>query len=236
MSQAQRGAIGILGGMGPLATVDMFEKIVNLTKAESDQEHIRIYIDNHAPMPDRGTFINGRGEDPLPYMVESIEKLEQIGSTCIVMPCNTAHFFLPRLREHIHVRFFDMMEETAKTCLSRYPGKTAGILGTSHTIESGLYRDALTALGVKSVDPDEAGKTLLMEHIFGYKAGRRFTDPADALALMARMKAAGADYFILGCTELPLLARDMGLDEEFIDAAVETACAAIEYCGYPVNR
>ncbi|MBQ7006202.1 MAG: aspartate/glutamate racemase family protein, partial [Oscillospiraceae bacterium] len=82
-------ALGILGGMGPLATADLFTKIVTMTNAESDREHIRIYIDNNSQITDRTAAILHGGENPLPYMTESAQKLEAVGADCIIMPCNT---------------------------------------------------------------------------------------------------------------------------------------------------
>jgi len=229
-------SIGILGGMGPMATVDMFQKITELTDAHCDQEHVRVYIDSHSPMPDRGTFLCGSGEDPVPYMVDSIQKLESCGADCIVMPCNTAHCFMSRLRDRFTTAaFLDMIEVTAEACARRYPGKKAGILGTVKTIESGLYRDSLARLGEGSVDPDAGGKALLMEMIFGIKAGIAYSDPAPFNDMLRDMRDRGAEYFILGCTELPIIIGQLGITGTFVDAAVEVAKAAIAFCGYPVK-
>ena len=90
--------IGILGGMGPLATADLFTKIVSMTKAGCDNDHIRIFIDNNAQIPDRTTAILKGGADPLPEMESALRNLEKCGASCIIMPCNTAHYFLPRLQ------------------------------------------------------------------------------------------------------------------------------------------
>ncbi|MBR6556177.1 MAG: amino acid racemase, partial [Clostridia bacterium] len=87
--------IGILGGMGPLATADLFRKIVLLTEAACDNDHIRIYIDDNASIPDRTAAILQGGTDPVPVMSDSLKKLESCGADCIIMPCNTAHYFLP---------------------------------------------------------------------------------------------------------------------------------------------
>ena len=91
-------SIGILGGMGPLATADLFRKIVLLTDAARDNDHIRVYIDDNASIPDRTAAILSGGADPLPAMTDSLRKLEACGADCIIMPCNTAHYFLPRLQ------------------------------------------------------------------------------------------------------------------------------------------
>ena len=120
--------IGILGGMGPLATADLFRKIVLMTKAGCDNEHLRIYIDNNANIPDRTGAILQGGKDPVEEMSSALRNLEQCGADCIIMPCNTAHYFLPRLQEQTSVPFISMLAETAKSCAKMFPGKTAGIM------------------------------------------------------------------------------------------------------------
>ena len=106
-------SIGILGGMGPLATADLFKKIVLLTKAGCDNDHIRIYIDDNAQIPDRTAAILEGGADPVPTMTDSVKKLSSIGADVLIMPCNTAHYFLPRLKEVSPIPFISMLEETA---------------------------------------------------------------------------------------------------------------------------
>ena len=92
-------SIGILGGMGPLATADLLRKIVLVTRAEKDGDHVRVYIDDNPRIPDRTAAILSGGESPLPQMTDSLEKLEKCGASCIIMPCNTAHYFLPELQK-----------------------------------------------------------------------------------------------------------------------------------------
>jgi len=227
-------AIGILGGMGPLATVDLFKKIVLTTKASCDEDHVRVYIDNNAPMPDRATAILHGGESPLPAMFDSISKLEACGSSCIVMPCNTAHYFLPELRAHATVPFLSILDTTAEYCEEVLPGKTAFILGTPITIDMHLYDDALSARGIKYLTPGEEGMKRLVRIIYDLvKAGRPIEEcREDMEALIAEGKARGADYFILGCTELPIVTEGLGMQEVFVDATYTLARAAIRFCGY----
>ena len=113
--------IGILGGRGPLATADLFRKIVTMTKAGCDNDHIRIYIDDNAQIPDRTGAILAGGPDPVPVMADSLRKLEACGADCIIMPCNTAHYFLPRLQKMTATPFLSMLEATAKACAGISP-------------------------------------------------------------------------------------------------------------------
>ena len=230
-------SIGILGGMGPLATADLFRKIVLLTDAARDNDHIRIYIDDNASIPDRTAAILSGGADPLPAMTDSLRKLEACGADCIIMPCNTAHYFLPRLQEQTRVPFISMLAETAKACALRFPGKTACVLATRGTLASGLYERALEAEGVSCILPDEAQRDVLMYAIYDcVKGGKPLETVRQPMeALLADLSARGADYFILGCTELPIVAQELALPGDFIDPTSELAKAAILFCGYELK-
>ena len=227
-------SIGILGGMGPLATADLFRKIVTMTKAGCDNDHIRIYIDDNSAIPDRTAAILSGGKDPVEEMSDSLQKLVACGADCILMPCNTAHYFLPRLQAKTDVPFISMLEATAKACAAQFPGKTAAILATKGTLATGLYEKALTAEQVAYLVPNEDEQDALMRVIYdGVKAD---SDPAayraDMESVLKTLSDRGADYFILGCTELPLAAQLLNLSEPTIDPTTELAKAAILFCGY----
>lgn len=230
--------IGILGGMGPLATADLFQKIVTLTDASRDSEHIRVYIDSNPSIPDRTAAILDRGPDPLPAMEDSLRKLEACGADCIVMPCNTAHYFLPRLQGLTGVPFLSMLDAAAAACRARFPGRTAAVLATRGTLAAGLYQAALEREGIPFLVPEEAEQAALMEVIYGgVKAGA----PAERyrgalLSVLDALSSRGADCFILGCTELPLALRLLGLDRPCVDPTEELARAAVRFCGYPVRE
>ncbi|WP_071428051.1 cysteate racemase [Merdimmobilis hominis] len=224
-------SIGILGGMGPMATADLFQKIVALTKADSDNDHIRIYIDNNPQIPDRTTAILKGGKDPVPQMLDALRHLEACGADCIVMPCNTAHYFLDRLQLETKIPFISILESTAKACAAAHPGKTACILATTGTLCTGIYEKALSQEGVAYLLPGDRHREILMDGIYRIKAGERLTDPAPFQGMLEDLQAAGADYFILGCTELPLAVEQLSLSGSFVDPTLELAKAAIRFCG-----
>ena len=159
-------SIGILGGMGPLATADLLRKIVLLTKAEKDGDHIRIYIDDNPNIPDRTAAILSGGESPLPQMRDSLGKLALCGADCIIMPCNTAHYFLPQLQSETEIPFISMLASTAEACAQRYAGKCAAVLATKGTLATGLYARALEAEGAAYLIPDAAEQDMLMHIIY----------------------------------------------------------------------
>ena len=225
--------IGILGGMGPLATADLYRKIVLATDAACDNDHIRVYIDSNSAIPDRTAAILSGGKDPVPEMTSALRNLERCGASCIVMPCNTAHYFLPRLQELTETPFISMPAATAKACRAEFPGKTAAILATKGTISAGIYDRALEAEGVSYLVPDEAEQDALMRVIYeGVKAG---AEPesyrGDMERVLTGMAQRGADYFILGCTELPLAFDLLCRKEPAVDPTAELAKAAVLFCG-----
>ena len=230
--------IGILGGMGPLATADLFRKIVVMTKAGCDNDHIRIYIDDNSSIPDRTAAILYGGTDPVPVMTDSVKKLESCGAGCIIMPCNTAHYFLPRLQPLTEVPFLSMLEATAKACAKDRPGQVAAVLATKGTLATGLYADALRREHVPYLIPDALEQDALMRVIYeGVKADappERYR--GDMEWVLNRLSTKGADYFILGCTELPLAAELLNLPHATVDPTTELAKAAIRFCGYEVKE
>ena len=227
-------SIGILGGMGPLATADLFEKIVRHTKAAGDNDHIRVYIDSNSAIPDRTAAILGDGPDPVEEMTSALRHLESCGADCVIMPCNTAHYFLPRLQEKTEIPILNMLEITAENCALRYPGKRAAVLGTRGTLATGLYNAALEKAGVDYLLPNEEEQDTLMHLIYDVvKASRPLEPEADVwAALLDALRTRGADYFILGCTELPIVASTLDAEGPFVDPTLELAKAAVRFCGY----
>ncbi len=231
-------SIGILGGMGPMATVDLFSKIVNLTRAQNDNEHIRIYIDNNAFIPDRTEAILFGGTNPLPQMSESLRKLESCGADCIIMPCNTAHYFLNELRAQTNIPFISILESCAKACEARFGKKKVAILGTKGTLAANLYQKALDSYNIPYLLPDSSNQDALMRVIYdGVKAGKECESYSrDVENVVESMKQEGAEYFILGCTELPIAFNALKLPVSTIDPTEELAKSAIIFCGYEVKN
>ena len=239
--------LGILGGMGPAATVDLYGKIVAMTEASCDAEHIRTIIDSNTQIPDRTAAILSGGTNPVPAMESALENLKKCGAEVVIIPCNTAHYFLPALQqkaeqERAGIRFLSMIEATAGACADLNP-KTAAILATKGTLESGIYQKSLDAHGVTYIVPDHEGRDVLMDVIYnGVKAG---AEPGQYLPgfrkLLERMGTQGADYFILACTELPIAFRELSHAEisaakfAAIDPTEVLAAAAIAACGYRVR-
>ena len=130
--------IGIMGGMGPAATVDLMSRIISMTDASADQEHIPMIVDSNTRIPDRTEAILGRGESPVPEMLASAKRLEAAGADFIVIACHAAHYYVPEIKDKIGIPVIDMPEETAKL-LKMNGVNRAAVLATDGTVRSGLY-------------------------------------------------------------------------------------------------
>ena len=231
----EKKSIGIIGGMGPLATCDLMNRIITHTKADKDQDHIHIYVDCNTAIPDRTAAILGSGPDPLPQMLTSAQKLEQMGAQLLIMPCNTAHYYYEKLTEQIHVPLLHMPRLTAAR-LRKEGVRCAAVLATDGTIRSGIYDDALRREGIDAVKPEEEEQKLVMHLIYDcVKAGKEITDRESVLQLTESLRRKGAQRMILGCTELPIAFEMLFLTEDTIDPTTVLAKEAIRMAGYEVR-
>ena len=209
--------VGIIGGMGPGATALLFQKIIDHTDAKMDAEHIHILIDNRPSIPDRTAAILNRDDTPVRKICESGKRLEEMGAELIAIPCNTSHYFYPYIQENLDVPVINMLEETAKEC-KKLGFASVGVLATTGTKKTGIYEQALSAQGLQTIYPDEAGQEVLMSIIYDYvKAGKPVTGEIFKEQL-EDMESKGAQAFVLGCTELPIVFSDGDMGRKFIDS------------------
>lgn len=224
--------LGIIGGVGPLATMFIGEMIVRRTKAATDQEHVHTIIDNDTNIPDRTAYIlDNTKENPVPILIEDAKKLASVGADIIAIPCNTAHTFYEQLAEGSPVPVLHMIRETAKRAHD-LGAKRVGILATTGTLTSRMYQNALQEFGITPVVPDAGMKEKVMAIIYDYvKAGKDVTIE-DWQPIEDAMIALGCDRIILGCTELSIVNRDLKLSEKYIDSLIVLAECAVLACGY----
>lgn len=202
--------LGIVGGIGPAATVDFMHKIIRNTDAGRDQEHVRLIVEHNPQIPDRTANLVGKGGDPTLALYSACKRLEANGAALIAMPCNTAHAYIPRMQDSLAVPIVNMLDETIRHIGRHYPGHTmAGLLATTGTVSSRVYHAAARGSGIELLVPDARHQQDVMEAIYGehgVKAGH--TDGPGKEALLratAHLAQRGATVIILGCTELPLL-------------------------------
>ncbi len=221
--------IGVLGGLGPWATFDLFEKILRLTPATRDQEHLRIIIDNNPKIPDRSPAILARGEDPTPALMATARNLEAAGADFIVIPCNTAHAFFERVAAAVSIPVLHIMDEVAAASRDAvHDLRSVGVLATRAAMVAGLYQRAFARVGVEVLGPDAAGQDVVNHAIYGVKAGRMGPEVTRDLAAVAEgLVDAGAQAIVLGCTELPFVLRPGDLRVPLLDSNLILARAAV---------
>jgi len=231
--------VGVIGGVGPLATAYFLDKVVRLTQAERDQDHVDLVVFNHASIPDRTAFVVGDSEaNPGPVMAEDARRLEAFGAEFLVLPCNTAHTFTEEIARAVAIPLLSIVGETIDEAQRRVPGLArAGILATTGTVRSGVYHRALTERGVEPVSPGDGDQDAVMRIIYEQvKAGR----PVDLEALrtvVGRLADDGAQVVLLGCTELSVVAHDADLlaDPFYVDSLDVLARATIVRAGKQVR-
>jgi aspartate racemase len=202
--------VGVVGGVGPAATVDFMQKIVRNTPAARDQDHIKVLVEQNPQIPDRTENLIGSGADPTVSLYATCKKLEAGDADIIAIPCNTAHAFIERIQPYLNVPIVNMLTETAGYLRKRFPAlREVGLLATSGTIASGVYERALNDSGFAQVTPEPALQARVMNAIYGprgVKAGMTSGECMDDIvAACDALIDRGCEVIILGCTELPLL-------------------------------
>ena len=235
-AQPAKKTIGILGGMGPEATVNLFNLIVSLTKAEKDNEHIPIIIINNPKIPDRTDAIINDRESPLPSLIKAAQKLEKVGADFIVMPCITAHYYYHEIKNKINIPLIHMIKIVVDHLKGKLPDfTTSGLLATTGTIKTELFQKELAEAKYQVIIPDPVHQIKVMEAIYGkkgIKAGfKEF--PLKILSKVAELlKKRGAQAIIAGCTEIALVIEKVDIDLPTINPLQILASASIKMSGY----
>ncbi len=226
----RRAMIGILGGMGPLATADLYTKIIYATPAANDQQHIPVSIYADPRVPDRTQALLGEGEDPTPWLVYGAQQLEQSGVDFIVIPCNTAHAFLDRIQPEVETPIVSMIDAAATAIAETYPeAKVVGLLATSGTIGSEMYQKALQNRGLDTIVPDtDLQQRCVMAAIGRVKAGQMDGEATSLLAQAGEsLVARGADVLLAACTEIPVVLQQQHVQVPLVDATETLARIAV---------
>ncbi len=223
--------LGVIGGLGPMATAYFLQLITEMTRASVDQEHIHVLIDSNPATPDRTKYILGEsGDSPYPYLIESGKKLIAAGADVLCITCNTAQYFRTDLEKDLGVNIVGLITETAGY-LSARGIKKVGLMATDGSIKTRVYQDTFASCGIETIVPDEKNQAGIMSIIYdNIKAGI----PADMKLfdeISAQLFDDGAEIIVLGCTELSVIKRDFSLAPGFIDSMQVMAAKAIEICG-----
>ena len=232
--------IGILGGMGPEATTYFYNLIVKQTNAATDQDHIKAIIYSNPEVPPRTDAILGKGPSPTPLLVEGFERLKDAGADFVVMPCVTAHYFYPEVKDKVDIPFISLLDKSVKWAKDEVPGlRKAGLVASTGTLESRLFHDTFDQAGIEIIHPEEEEQNGVMEAIFGpngIKAGFTSGFPKETLVNIAKVLVArGADAIIAGCTEVPLVLKDLDIPVPLIEPLRIAAQACIIKAGYELK-
>ncbi len=224
--------IGIIGGMGPLATVDLMQKMILCTHAKTDQDYPRIFVDCNTNIPDRTAAILGSGQDPTVLMCESAKKLEQMGADVLCMPCNTAHYFYNNIGAEVTVPIVHMIEQTMLYIKSS-PYKKVALLATDGTIKTGLYEKFAKQHNINMQNIQCEDQKIVMSLIYDCVKASNWDFPIDSFTMMLnKYIGQGVEAFVLGCTELPIAFEHYNISVIGIDPTKILAKVVVEYAGY----
>lgn len=227
----KEGILGVLGGMGPQATNTFYQRIIDRTQAETDQEHLRVLIWSDAKIPDRTAgILGGREEEVFSQLLADAQLLERAGCTVLAIPCNTSHYFADRLQAQLQVPIIHMIRETVHAIQAA--GKhRVGILATDGTVKTGIYQKELEAAGLEAVTLPESLQKVVMSIIYD-EIKRGETGSREKFAEVdSYLRSVGCDCAILGCTELSVYRSLHSLPPYYIDAMEVLAEQAILRCG-----
>lgn len=211
--------IGIIGGMGPAATADLFSKLIAATPAARDQDHLHVLIDNNPRIPNRNDAIAGEGPSPGPHLAAGARRLEEAGADVLVMACNTAHAFQPDIEAAVSIPFVSMIEATADAAMTGKPA-CVGVLVADGCRRAGLYQRAFAARDVEALFLDAAAQGEFMRLVYRIKGG----DTGEAVragmkGFGASLLARGAEVVVAACTEVPLVISAAALGAPLIDSS-----------------
>lgn len=231
--------IGILGGMGPEATVYLFDLIIKLTKVERDSDHIPVIIYSNPKIPDRTEAIIKNGPSPVPLLIEGVKFLERAKVDIIVMPCITAHHFYPEIIKGLKTPFLNLLDETVKYVENKKKDiKRLGLLATTGTVKTSLFQNHFERGNREIILPDRDDQLLLMDAIYGkegIKAGYKEEPKKLIKEIVEHLVYERAQAIIAGCSEVPLVLKDDDISIPFIDPLRIITFQSILRMGYPLK-
>jgi aspartate racemase len=228
--------LGVLGGMGPLATADFLAKLVDATDAACDQEHIPVLVYGDPRVPDRTRAILHGGDSPVPAMLAGLRVLETCAVTAIAIPCNTAHYWLPTLAEAVRTPIISMIDAVDAEIEALGPvDGPIGVLATAGTLSAGIYQDMLTRSGRACCVPSAAAMESLVTPGIGLVKAGRIAPGRERLAAAADgLTAQGAQAIVLGCTEIAAVLK--GSDGPDRTPVVDSTLALARACARIIKQ
>lgn len=222
--------VGVIGGMGPAATLDFQARLLAATPAACDQDHLRVLVDCNPKVPDRNAAIVGDGPSPGPVLAGMARGLERAGADFLVMPCNTAHAFVADIRNAVAIPLISLIEETTAAALVAAEGGQVGVLAVDGARAAGLYQTSLGDRGVTPVMLAADAQRRFMACISAIKAGDTGPSVRDDMRALARsLVADGARVVIAACTEIPLVLSPGDLDAPLVDSTAVLVARTLDH-------
>ncbi len=223
--------LGVIGGLGPMTTAYYMQMVIEMTEAETDQNHIEMFIHNCPKIPDRTSYILGKSNDnPGIQMVEVGLKLEEMGADVISIPCVTANYFYQELTNNIHIPVINTIRKTAEY-VKEHNIKRVGLMATDGTVQAGLYTKEMSEKNIDIIIPKEKSQSYIMDIIYkNIKAGRS-VDMNKFQYASEDLRDGGAEVILLGCTELSMVRRDEIVGQGYLDVLQLMAKVSVETCG-----
>jgi len=230
----ERKVVGIVGGVGPEASNKFCEFLIKYKKAKTDQENLTFLHYCNPKIPDRTEFIMEKGPDPTNELIKSCNVLKEAGADFLVIPCNTAHYFLPEVQRNTDIPILDMTKLLVKKIVDKYPKiKKVGILATTGSINTRIYQEYFNKVDVEVILPSlEDQENLVMKAIYGntgIKAGKKFIPKKKLLIVANKLIEEGAEAIVLGCTEIPLVLKQKDFNVKLFDPMIISAKEIIKY-------
>ena len=222
MKLVEEKIVGVIGGLGPEATVDLMRRVIEATPAKDDTDHIRMIVDNNPKIPSRiKALIEGTGESPAPLMAETARKLAAFGADFLVIPCNTAHFYYDDIYSAVDIPILNMVDLTVQNVLKETPFvQTVGLLASEAVLVTKLYMKRLEERGVKQIHPSAQLQTRIMTSIRRIKTGKYEEEDKRVLQTAAEeLMRRKADVLIVACTELSIISDSIDVAVPVYDAS-----------------
>lgn len=235
----QKKIVGVLGGMGPDATVDFMSKVIARTntinkangKAGADQDHIRMLIDHNPRIPNRHAAIKGVGEDVGAYLADMATRLENAGADFLVMVCNTAHAFQADIQQAVKIPFVSIIDEVIAELKNTQPQNTkVGVMAAQGCLDAELYQQALSEAGFQLVVWSDAELAEFMDVVYQIKGGKTDEQIKQAMLSLANtLIDKGAEVILAGCTEIPLVLHENLLSVSMLSSTDILVNRVIDY-------
>jgi aspartate racemase len=226
--------------MGPEATEYMFGLIIRNTKVQEDQDHIPVIIYSNPKVPHRTDAIFNKGPSPTPLLSKGVKLLNQAGANFIIVPCVTAHYFLPEVAKAVSFSYLSLLDESLNWAREHIPAlKKVGLISSTGTLKSGLFHNVYETAGIEVIGPEEEEQDTVMEAIYGpqgIKAGYTTGVPKEMIVNAAKILIGrGAEAIIAGCTEVPLVLKPEDIPVPLIEPMEIVAKASILKAGYELK-